>query len=204
MLFRGSVLRSSLFSSSRVSQHSRNSLPCPARYLAAFIAFAIVAGPVLPAARALAQSASKGASGYPLPRYASLKSERVNMRVGPGREYQVEWMYLKRGLPMEIIQEYDNWRKVRDAEGNEGWIMHSLLSGTRTAIVAPWEKGSEMIDMLNAANPAASIVARVEPGVVATVSRCSNGWCELTINGTDGFIRQNRLWGVYPDEEVRG
>lgn len=151
-----------------------------------------------------AQAVTKGASGYPLPRYASLKSERVNMRVGPGREYQVEWMYMKRGLPMEIIQEYDNWRKVRDAEGNEGWIMHSLLSGTRTAIVAPWEKGSGMIDMLNASDPSATAVAHVEPGVVASVSQCSKGWCKLTIQGTNGYIRQNQLWGVYPDEEVDG
>ena len=200
MRYRGSVLRSNLSSVLNFRQITATK----DRTSIAGAAMLVVCSLFLQVPQAQAQSVTKGASGYPLPRYASLKSERVNMRVGPGREYQVEWMYLKRGLPMEIIQEYDNWRKVRDAEGNEGWIMHSLLSGSRTAIIAPWEKGEGMIDMLNAANPAAAIVARVEPGVVATVSQCSNGWCELTISGTEGYIRQNQLWGVYPDEDVKG
>ena len=86
-----------------------------------------------------AEAETKGPSGLPLPRFVSLKAQRVNMRVGPGRDYKVEWMYTKAGLPLEILQEYDNWRKVRDPEGNEGWILHSLLSGERTAIVAPWD-----------------------------------------------------------------
>ncbi|MCG6856707.1 MAG: hypothetical protein LJE67_01425 [Salaquimonas sp.] len=151
---------------------------------------------------AAAQSIARGASGLPLPRYVSLKSARVNMRVGPGTEYQVEWLYLKRGLPMEVIQEFDNWRKVRDPEGNEGWILHSLLSGERTVIVEPWEKGKGMLDMHASANGESHLVAKVEPGVVATVSKCSGGWCELTAGGATGFMRQNQLWGVYPDEQL--
>src|SRR5690606_10249241 len=83
---------------------------------------------------ALAQTAAVGASGLPLPRFVSLKSGKVNLRIGPGLNYPVEWLYLRAGVPMEIIQEYDNWRRVRDAEGAEGWINQSLLSGRRTAI----------------------------------------------------------------------
>src|SRR5690606_37820396 len=83
-----------------------------------------------------AQNTAVGPSGLPLPRFASLKSGRVNLRIGPGLKYPVEWLYLKSGVPMEIIQEYDNWRRVRDSEGAEGWVNQSLLSGRRTAIAA--------------------------------------------------------------------
>ena len=84
-----------------------------------------------------------GASGLPLPRFVSLKSGRVNARIGPGINYAVSWLYSRPGLPMEIIQEYDNWRKVRDLDGAEGWINQSLLTGKRTAIAAPWQRGKE-------------------------------------------------------------
>ena len=92
------------------------------------------------AAAATARRTSRvGPSGLPLPRFVSLKSGRVNSRIGPGVNYSVDWMYMKPGLPMEIIQEYDTWRRVRDADGAEGWINQSLLSGRRTGIAAPWQ-----------------------------------------------------------------
>jgi SH3-like domain-containing protein len=145
-------------------------------------------------------SLETGASGLPLPRYVSLKSERVNMRIGPGRAYQVQWTYLKRGLPMEIIQEYDNWRKVRDAEGNEGWILHSLLSGERTALVAPWNQAGKWVKMHPAPDDDSRPSARIEPGVMGSVKNCSNGWCILEAGGISGYVQQKLLWGVYPDE----
>ena len=98
----------------------------------------IVASPI-----AMAQSF--GASGLPLPRFVSLKAKRVNMRVGPGRDYQVQWLYIRKNLPMEVIQEFGNWRKVRDPNGVEGWILHSLLSGNRVVIVTPWDIPSPQI-----------------------------------------------------------
>ena len=142
-----------------------------------------------------------GPSGLPLPRYVSLKSERVNMRIGPGRAYQVQWLYLKRGLPMEVIQEYGNWRKVRDPEGNEGWILHSLLSGDRTAIVAPWSQRGGAIDMRHDPLPHAPLAARLEPGVVASVRECKGAWCQVATGGVKGYVDRKLLWGVYPDED---
>ena len=90
--------------------------------------------------------ATKGPTGLPLPRFVSLKSRKVNLRVGPGQDYATSWLYLKPGLPVEIIQEYDNWRRIRDADGTEGWVFHSLLSGERSAIAAPWmlNKGADV------------------------------------------------------------
>lgn len=145
--------------------------------------------------------APRSGTGLPLPRYVSLKSERVNLRVGPGRDYPVSWLFLKAGLPVEIIQEYDNWRRVRDSEGSEGWVFHSLLTGERTAIAAPWLKGkSATIGLRRAATADSRLVANMEPGVLANVAECSFGWCRVTAGGREGFVAQNELWGVYPDE----
>lgn len=168
--------------------------------IASLIAIALLAAAFFTVGPSSALAVEKGASGLPLPRYVSLKSSRVNMRIGPGRDYKVQWLYVKRGLPMEIIQEYDNWRKVRDPEGNEGWILHSLLSGERTAIVAPWDRGGEMITVHSQPDRNALLAARLEPGVLATVGECEGGWCSLRVRGVRGFVRQTALWGVYPGE----
>jgi SH3-like domain-containing protein len=146
---------------------------------------------------------SIGPSGLPLPRFVSLKSGRVNLRIGPGRAYAVDWMYLKPGLPMEIIQEYDNWRRVRDSEGTEGWINQSLLSGKRTAIAAPWNAGKDAPVALRD-NPAedARVVASVEPGVIGEIEGCDGNWCEVEFGGQRGWIAQAQIWGAYPGETV--
>ena len=143
-----------------------------------------------------------GKTGLPLPRFVSLKAKKVNMRVGPGSEYQVEWMYIKQGLPVEIIQEFDNWRKIRDPQGNEGWILHSLLSGKRTAIISPWnrDKKDYLISMLEAPEASAKLKAQLQPGVIARVNFCDNQWCELSAANARGYVKQELLWGVYPDE----
>ena len=100
------------------------------------------------------QDGAVGPSGLPLPRFVSLKSGRVNSRIGPGVNYPVDWLYLKPGLPMEIIQEFDNWRRVRDSDGSEGWINQSLLSGKRTGIAAPWQRGKDaQIQLLDEPEP---------------------------------------------------
>ena len=126
------------------------------------------------------------------------------MRVGPGSKYQVAWRYVKKGLPMEIIQEFDNWRKVRDAEGNEGWMLHSLLSGKRTAIINPWEddKKKGLASLKKNADPASSTLARVEPGVIANIDYCGENFCHLSFGKQDGYISKNNVWGVYPDELI--
>nr|WP_245413918.1 SH3 domain-containing protein [Fulvimarina endophytica] len=142
-------------------------------------------------------------SKLPLPRYVSLKSGRVNLRNGPGREHKVNWLYLKNGLPVEIVQEFDHWRKIRDSDGTEGWVYHSLLSGERTAIAAPWLKGKETyIDVHSSPARDAGLVARLEPGVVSKVETCKAGWCEIKVSGRDGFVDQREIWGVYPDETM--
>ncbi|MGB3834951.1 MAG: SH3 domain-containing protein [Mesorhizobium sp.] len=168
---------------------------------------ALLGGALLCPQGALAQGAAAvtlGPSGLPLPRFVSLKSARVNSRVGPGVNYSVDWMYTRAGLPMEIIQEYDTWRRVRDADGAEGWINQSLLSGKRTAIVAPWQRGkSATVNLLDGPAGDAGVVAIVEPGVVGTIKSCTGQWCQMTLGGRTGWLPQSQLWGAYPGEKIK-
>lgn len=146
---------------------------------------------------------SKGPSGLPLPRFVSLKSKKVNLRIGPGTTYAASWMYLKSGLPVEIIQEYDNWRKIRDSDGTEGWVNQALLSGNRTAVAAPWmkAKGPDIyVNMHREPQTGSAIIAKLEPGVVVHLSECNGDWCEADYDGTDGWVSQGEIWGAYPGE----
>jgi SH3-like domain-containing protein len=144
-----------------------------------------------------------GPSGLPLPRFVSLKSERVNVRSGPARDNQVNWVYTRGGLPVEIIAEYDNWSRIRDWEGAEGWVLHSLLSGKRTGLVsAAAKKVDDFVAIHASADLTSAITARLQSGVLATVKRCDGHWCRIAGEGFDGWIEQGRLWGVYPGEKV--
>lgn len=140
-------------------------------------------------------------SGLPIPRFVSLKASRVNVRIGPGENYEIAWVFTRPGLPIEIIQEFDNWRRIRDSDGTVGWVFHSLLSGKRTAVVAPWSDG-DLQPIRVSASPQAAVSAYVESGVLAEIKYCDTGWCRLSGNKFDGWIAQDQLWGVYPDEEI--
>lgn len=153
------------------------------------------------AAKEAAKDTPLGASGLPVPRYVSLKSDHVNVRAGPTKDNDVAWVYTRSGLPVEITAEYENWRRVRDSEGSEGWVYHSLLSGRRTAVVTMKSK-DEFTPIYDDASPTSAVAAKLQAGVVAQVKRCNNGWCRVIGNGFDGWIEQQRLWGVYADEKV--
>ena len=155
------------------------------------------------AAQPEAPSAPTAASGLPLPRFVSLRREPVNVRSGPTKDNDVKWVYTRVGLPVEIIAEYDNWRRIRDWEGAEGWVLHSLLAGRRTALIsAPAKAVDDFVALRTSADKQSVITARVQSGVIATVKRCGDNWCRITGQGFDGWIEQPRLWGVYPGESV--
>ena len=172
------------------------------------LAAILLAGSLLPAplitqAQGAAATADAGPSGLPLPRFVSLKSGRVNLRIGPGQGYPINWMYLKSGLPMEIVQEYDTWRRVRDAEGTEGWINQSLLSGKRTGIAAPWQRGKEaVVTLYDGPDEKSSAVASLEPGAIGMIKACNGDWCQMDFSGHKGWVRQRMIWGAYPGENV--
>jgi SH3-like domain-containing protein len=149
------------------------------------------------AARAAGDVAT-GPSGLPLPRFVSLKADKINVHVGPGKTYDVTWIYTRSGLPVEITAEYENWRRIRDGEGSEGWVYHSLLSGRRTGVVVGKE---ELVPLREAGDPEGTVKAKLQTGVTGAVKKCNGTWCHIAGEGFDGWIEQQRLWGVYPNEK---
>lgn len=169
----------------------------PAGFCALFCLALMLAAPV-----AMAAKAGVGpVTNLPLPRFASLKSDRINLREGPSKDHKTIWIYQRSGLPVEITAEFETWRRIRDSEGTEGWVLHSLLSGRRTGLAAPWMKDGAL--QLHAkADEAAPVVAVLQPNVQVMVKRCDGQWCRVNGDGFDGFIKQERMWGVYPGETV--
>ena len=153
--------------------------------------------PLAPAAHA-GGDATTGA--LPIPRFVSLKTDRVNIRGGPDKDHEVTYIYTRVGWPVEITAEFENWRRIRDSDGTEGWVYHSLLSGKRTGAVRLKVKTdlAPLHEMPDAQSP---VTAQLQAGVLGSVKRCTGTWCRLVGEGFDGWIEQNRLWGVYPDEK---
>jgi SH3-like domain-containing protein len=168
---------------------------------------ALATGIVL-ATPGLSQSAEKGpVSGLPLPRFVSLKSDEVNLRSGPGRDYPTQWVFRRAGLPVEIVKEFEGWRQVRDAEGVTGWVSQSLLSGRRTALVLPWELKPDtppsQVALRENDSESARPAAMVEAGVIANVHSCDSRWCDVSIETFRGYVEQSKLWGIYQGEVIK-
>ena len=138
-------------------------------------------------------------TGLPLPRFVSLRADEVNMRTGPGTRYPVEWGYRRQGLPMEIIAEYDTWRRVRDWQGINGWVHSSMLSGKRSVVIT----GGVRV-LREKGDPESPPVARAEAGVVGRLLECpeQTAWCRVEVDGVRGWLRRDAVWGVYDGEIV--
>lgn len=139
-------------------------------------------------------------SGLPLPRFASLRSDRTHVRVGPTQKHDIKWTFARAGLPVEIVAEFETWRRIRDSEGAEGWVHQALLAGRRTALIAPASKEATLPIYDRARGE--RVMAQLQPGVLANVRQCREGWCRISGERFDGYIEQTRLWGVYPDETI--
>ncbi len=145
--------------------------------------------------------ANLGPSGLPVPRFVSLKRDKVNVRRGPSTSHKVAWVFTSKGYPVEIIAEADHWRRVRDSEGEEGWVYHSLLSSWRTGVVSPWRRGMQ-VSLLKSPSSGSPIVAHLEAGVLGQILRCTGQWCQVRVDDFSGWVKQNMLWGVYPGEQI--
>ena len=137
-------------------------------------------------------------TGLPLPRFVSLAAEKVNVRFGPGKQYPVNWMFARKGLPVEIIEEFDTWRKIRDHDGEEGWVHASLLSSRRTIMVI-----GEVRSLRRTPSTDAREVLRAEPGVIGDLFDCEETWCRVEIEGRRGWLQRSEFWGTRPGEIVR-
>jgi SH3-like domain-containing protein len=136
-----------------------------------------------------------GASGLPLPRFASVASGEANVRTGPGMEYPIRWVYNRPGLPVRILQEDDVWRLVEDADGEQGWAHSSLLSTQRTVLV---RGGTQAIH--RKAGEDSRVILRAEEGVVGEFVECGGDWCRVEIADRRGWLPRANLWGVLPGE----
>ena len=141
-------------------------------------------------------------TGLPLPRFAPLRSDEVNMRAGPGTRFPIEWTYQRRDLPVEIVREFDQWRRIRDQDGTEGWVHHSNLGlGRRTFTVR-----GEMHTMRRRPEEDAGAVARLQPGVIGRIRACAQGsaWCEVQVGEYRGWLKRAEMFGVTADEVIGG
>lgn len=172
------------------------------RFRERFVAAAVVCALLAAAAVASGARSASGAegTGLPLPRFVSLRATEANLRTGPGVQYPVDWVYNRQLLPLEIVAEYDTWRKVRDWEGTQGWVHQSMLDGARTIIIT-----GSVRTLRRSMNTRSDAVARAESGVIGRIVECPDGasWCKVEIDGFEGWLRRVEFWGVYTDEVLR-
>lgn len=154
-----------------------------------FILFALS-----PFASAWAANPMEG-SGLPVPRFASLKSDNAFVRTGPSMDYPIKWIYKRSGLPVEIVQEYDAWRKIKDPSGETGWVHKLLLSGNRTVIIESKQPVKAFVSQEQE-----KLVALLEPGTVNHVEECEQTMCLLKFGTYEGWAEKKFLWGVYGSE----
>ncbi len=134
----------------------------------------------------------------PVPRFVTLRSDKVNVRTGPGEQYPIDWVFTRKDMPVEIVAEFNHWHRIRDVEGTEGWVQERMVTGKRAVIVRGQQR------MLHAQpNGEAEIVARAEPGVIAKLIECQPVWCRVEAGGVSGWLQREEIWGVYPGEVVQ-
>lgn len=164
--------------------------------LVALLAAPVAAGAQSGASRSAMTSVGTE-TGLPVPRFVTLRAREVNVRTGPGVRYPIDWVFQRPNLPVEVVAEFDTWRKIRDFEGTEGWVHQSMLSGRRTVIVI-----TAVRLLRREAAESAPPMARLEPGVIAWLEACQGEWCEVEVAGIDGWLRRGDVWGVLSDESI--
>ena len=176
--------------------------PWPRRLVRAGILIAF--GLLLGLAALLPDRDARGDTAVEVPRFMSVKGNPTNVRRGPSEEHEILWVYNNAPLPVEIIAEFGNWRRIRDFEGIEGWVFHSLLSGQRNVMV----QGEDILPLQEEPTDTARTVALVQPGVLGGLDHCppadarDGDWCFVDLEGRRGWLPRDSLYGVYPFEEV--
>ncbi len=144
-----------------------------------------------------AVSTQANSNKLPLPRFASIKSNEVNARSGPSIKAPVEWVFVKKYEPVEIIAEYEQWRQIRDIKGEGGWVHSSVLSGKRSVV----SLGKDVINLIKDPSDTKQVLAKVSPSVRCQLHKCKETWCKVTCQTLTGWLPVEKLWGVYPNEK---
>ena len=148
--------------------------------------------------RSFALAPIQGDKPLPMPRFVSLRSDRINLRDGPGRNYPILWVLTRKDMPVEIVRQFDDWRMIEDWQGTRGWVQQRMVIARREVIVT-----GAIQPLYASPNRGAALVARAEPGVVAQLLQCETGWCRIEADGIAGWVEKNEVWGVFPNEIVR-
>lgn len=152
-----------------------------------FLAFALICSLGL-----LLSTAPVRAQDRDTPYWAAMRFDEVNMRVGPSQEYPIDWVYKRKGLPVKVVRLREGWRLIQDPEGTQGWVASSQLTLARGALVI----GEGIAPIRAEPNAASEIKWRAEPGVVGSLVRCRDSWCEIDVTGRVGWVERARLWGA--------
>ncbi|NOX41232.1 MAG: aspartyl-trna synthetase [Alphaproteobacteria bacterium] len=150
----------------------------------------------LPAGVWASEDGARGSvTNLPLPRFVSMKADKANVRRGPGLTQKVDWVFTRKNMPLQVVAEYGNWRRVHDVDGAGGWIHFSLLSGVRTVIVQ-----KDYTPLRSSAVVGADPNAYAEQGVVAFLVKCHPNWCQIKAGGQRGWVLKSEIWGEVPDK----
>ncbi len=143
-----------------------------------------------------AQAVERGkVTNLPIPRFVSLKADEGNARRGPSLSHRIDWVFTRRNMPLEVTGEYGHWRRVRDRDGQGGWVHYSLLSGVRHVIIS-----TDLTPLRVKPDSEAAVNAYAEAGVVARLGDCSLDWCRVVAAGNSGWVEKSAIWGVTPSE----
>lgn len=137
---------------------------------------------------------------YKLPRFVSLAKDKVYVRSGPGQRYPIRWVYMRKGYPVEIIREFENWRKIRDIDGQDGWVYHRMLSGRRSAIIQA-DKPVPAYQKSNIGDDKKPLInIMLEPFVIVLLEECIKAACYVSVEGYHGWVERKYIWGIYEAE----
>lgn len=198
-----------MFFSLRHLPHALRALLRSAGFAAVVILAGAATGPASMAQPSAASTLSGGVqigpvTGLPMPRFVSIKSSPVNVRGGPSTNHQVAWVFVRKDVPVEVTAEFENWRRIRDVDGDQGWVFHTLIDGERTVMVVGPDKQAprtgDLVPLHFAPDTASDEVALVEPGVVGALVNCSQTWCAVRMGPHEGFMRATALFGIYARE----
>ena len=124
--------------------------------------------------------------------FHSLKKSKVNVRYGPGFDYEVKYIYKKKNLPVKILDKKENWRKIIDIKKNGGWIHWSQLKKINSFVTL-----DEKILFLKP-SLFSKPIAKIQGGRLLLVDKCITNWCKVETEGYSGWIDSANLWGKIP------
>lgn len=142
-------------------------------------------------------SSEVSAKSYPY--YASIKTDKANVRTGPSVKYPIKWIYKRQNWPVQVTASFESWRKISDIDGEAGWVHETLLTSKRNVVVK--KEGIQEVYRLPITT--STILMMLETGVISELLECKNTWCKIKQSGKKGWVQGQNLWGIYEQEYLK-